>query len=547
LKLSSLVKAITMDGKCQQIKSMSFPDMLKKSDTIKTTSEENKNSGIFYGNCEYSDFYLDPDIASIHYKAQDVKPSGLFVAIPGHKADGHDFIDIAIGKGASAIVAQKKSVKNSIIIEVENTRKALGRIAAKYYGNPSEKLVIIGITGTNGKTTTAYLVESILQKAGFRTGVIGTINCRYSGKTFPSPVTTPESLDLQKILSEMVTDGITHVVMEVSSHAIDLFRIESCFFDCAVFTNLTQDHLDYHKNMEGYWAVKKRLFTESLVTGPKKEKAFAVINCDNERGRVLSGILSAKCIKTGSDSGCTVYTKNSTVNTMGIKALISTPESSFTIESDLVGKHNIENIISAVGVASGLGISSEIIKNGIESLSVIPGRLEKINNVAGISVYVDYAHTPDAIKNVLLSLRPIAKGRLICVFGCGGDRDKTKRPLMGELAASLSDFAVITSDNPRTEDPMEIINQILTGIKQNNTDRYDESSGLSLLPYKRGYLVEPDRKKAIHLGIKIAEADDIVLIAGKGHETYQLIGKDSFPFDDRQEARLALSQIETER
>jgi len=488
----------------------------------------------------------DPDIGSIHYRAQDVKPSGLFVAIPGHKADGHDFIDAAMEKGASAIVVQKKMVKNSIIIEVENTRKALGRIAAKYCGNPSEKLVIIGITGTNGKTTTAYLVESILHAAGFKTGVIGTINCRYSGKTFPSPVTTPESLDLQQILSEMVNDGITHVVMEVSSHAIDLFRIESCFFDAAVFTNLTQDHLDYHTNMESYWEVKKKLFTESLVTGPKKEKAFAVINCDDKRGKVLSGNLSVKCIKTGSDTGCTVYATNSTINARGIKTLISTPESSVEIESDLVGKHNIENIRSAAGVAFGLGISLDIIKKGIESLSVIPGRLERINNKTGISVYVDYAHTPDALKNVLLSLRPITKNRLICVFGCGGDRDKTKRPLMGEEVARLSDIAVITSDNPRTEDPMEITDQILTGIKRNTTNRY-EPTEYRLLTDKKGYFVEPDRKKAIHLGIKIAEAGDVILIAGKGHETYQLIGKDSFPFDDRQEAMSALLQIETKR
>ncbi|MGB5157815.1 UDP-N-acetylmuramoyl-L-alanyl-D-glutamate--2,6-diaminopimelate ligase [Desulfobacterium sp. N47] len=542
MKLSSLVKAMATDGNCQQIKSVSFPDMLKQSDTIKSIPEENKNSGIFYGNSEYTEFYLDPDIASVHYKSQDVKPSGIFVAVPGHRADGHDFVDMAIEKGAFAIVVQKKTVKDSIIIEVENTRKALGRIAAEFYGNPSEKLVIIGITGTNGKTTTAYLIESILQTAGFKTGVIGTINCRYSGKTFPSPVTTPESLDLQKILSEMVIDGVTHVVMEVSSHAIDLFRIEGCFFDSAVFTNLTQDHLDYHKNMESYWAVKKKLFTESLAAGPKKEKAFTVINCDDERGKALSGILSTKCIKTGSDSECDIYASNSRIDTLGIKALISTPESTFSIESELVGKHNIENIMSAAGVASGLGISSEIIKKGIKSLSVIPGRLEKINNEAGISVYVDYAHTPDALKNVLLSLRPIVKGRLICVFGCGGDRDKTKRPLMGELAGDLSDFAVITSDNPRTEDPTEIINQIITGIKRNKIDRY-EPTAPSLFSDKKGYVVEPDRKKAIHLGINIAKAGDVVLIAGKGHETYQLIGKDSFPFDDRLEAGFALSQI----
>ncbi len=509
LKLSSLINAVTFGDDLIQIK---------------------------------TNFYSDPDIGSIHYRAQDIKPSGLFVAIPGHKADGHDFIDMAIEKGASAIVVQKPVVKNSIIIEVENSRKALGRLAAKYYGNPSEKLVIIGITGTNGKTTTAYLIESIFQAAGFNTGVIGTINCRYSGKTFPSPVTTPESLDLQHILSEMLIDGITHVVMEVSSHAIDLYRIENCFFDAAVFTNLTQDHLDYHKSIENYWEVKKKLFTESLVTGPKKDKAFAVVNCDNEKGKTLSGIVSVKCITSGSDPGCTVHAADSIIDAKGIKALISAPEASIGIESDLVGKHNIENIMCAVGVASGLGISSGIIKKGIESLSVIPGRLERINNDTGISVYVDYAHTPDALKNVLLSLRPVVKGRLICVFGCGGDRDKTKRPLMGNLAASLSDFAVITSDNPRTEDPMEIINQILTGIKQNEIHRLEPADSVNLLNIK-GYIVEPDRKRAITLGINMAKNSDLVLIAGKGHENYQLIGKNSFPFDDRQEAILALSQI----
>jgi UDP-N-acetylmuramoyl-L-alanyl-D-glutamate--2,6-diaminopimelate ligase/murE/murF fusion protein len=546
LKLSYLVEAINIDGNYQQIKSVSFPNVHIHSDAIKIKSGENLYSGIFQQHPENTDYCLDPDIGSIHYKAQDVKPSGLFVAIPGHRADGHDFIDMAIDKGASAIVVQKEVAKYSIIIEVENTRKALGRIAAKFYGNPSEKLVVIGITGTNGKTTTAYLVESILKAAGFKTGVIGTINCRYSGKTFPSPVTTPESLDLQQILSEMLTDGITHVVMEVSSHAIDLSRIESCFFDAAVFTNLTQDHLDYHKDMESYWEVKKKLFTESLPTGPKKKTAFAVINCNNEKGKELSGNLSVKCIKTGYDPGCSVFASDSNINVTGIKTSISTHKSSFEIKSGLVGKHNIENIMSAVGVALGLGISSEIIKKGIESLSVIPGRLERINNKSGISVYVDYAHTPDALKNVLLSLKPITKRNLICIFGCGGDRDKTKRPLMGELVANLSDFAIVTSDNPRTEDPIKIIEQILTGIKKNKIEKYEPTGG-ELSIDKRGYLVEPDRKKAIHLGIKIAGIGDVVLIAGKGHETYQLIGKDSFPFDDRQEARLALLQLETKR
>ncbi|MDQ1331428.1 MAG: UDP-N-acetylmuramoyl-L-alanyl-D-glutamate--2,6-diaminopimelate ligase [Thermodesulfobacteriota bacterium] len=481
----------------------------------------------------------DPDIGSVHYRAQDVRPGGLFVAIPGHTADGHDFADEAIARGALAIVVQKPMKKNIIIIETCNTRKALGNIAAKFYGNPSEKLTVIGVTGTNGKTTITYLIESVLTAAGFKTGVIGTINYRYSGKSFPNPVTTPESLDLQRILFEMTKEGITHVVMEVSSHAIDLCRTESCFFDAAVFTNLTQDHLDYHGNMEAYWICKKRLFTELLFSGPKNEKAFAVINCDDKKGKELSVTLKDRCITTGSSAEYAVYCSDFILGTEGIEALISTPRGAFRIKSNLVGKHNVENILCAAGTASGFGISTEIIKKGIESVLVIPGRLERIISDSGVPVYVDYAHTPDALKNVLLSLRPITRGRLISVFGCGGDRDRTKRPIMGEIATTLSDLAIITSDNPRTEDPEEIISQIAAGISRNNIHRYDTKE---LTPFfnKQGYAVEPDRKKAIHLSILTAREGDTVLIAGKGHETYQIIGKNTIPFDDREEAKSAV-------
>lgn len=486
------------------------------------------------------DISPDPDIGSVHYSARDVVPGGLFVAIPGHKADGHDFIDEATARGASAVVVQKPVKKKSVIIEVGNTRKALGSIAAEYYGNPSRKLVLIGVTGTNGKTTITYLIESILTAAGFKTGVIGTINYRYSGKNFPNPVTTPESLDLQRILSGMRIEGVTHVVMEVSSHAIDLFRIEKCFFDSAVFTNLTRDHLDYHKDMESYWLCKKKLFTEILFSGPKKEKAFAVINCDDNKGKELSGALKNRIITTGSHAGYAVNSTDFILGAEGIKALISTPQGSFEIKSKLAGKHNIENILCAAGVASGLGISPETIKKGIESVSVIPGRLERINGDSEAAIYVDYAHTPDALKNVILSLRPITKGRLISVFGCGGDRDSTKRPLMGEIAATLSDLAVITSDNPRTEDPFEIISQITAGVSRSDLYRYQTEE---LTPFfdKHGYAVEPDRKKAINLSVKTARQGDTVLIAGKGHETYQIIGNTTIPFDDRQEARHAVS------
>ncbi len=340
----------------------------------------------------------------------------------------------------------------------------------------------------------------------------------------------------------MVKDGITHVVMEVSSHALNLCRIENCFFDAAVFTNLTHDHLDYHKNMETYWSCKKILFTDILVSGPKKEKAFAVINCDDIRGKELSETLSTKCIKTGLNSAYNVHAINSRLSQEGIEAAVSTPQGSFHFKSNLVGKHNIENILCAAGLGSGLAISPETIKNGIESVRVIPGRLERIDNTLKRSVYVDYAHTPDALKNVLLSLRPITKGRLISVFGCGGNRDRTKRPLMGEIAASLSDIAVITSDNPRTEDPLDIIQEIADGVIRKKIRRYDASE-LTQDFNGRGYVTEPDRRKAIRLGINASRPGDTVLIAGKGHENYQITGEIRIQFDDRQEAKLALSSI----
>lgn len=515
---------------------------LVKDIVLKETAEANGYSGNPYPAANEAFFLHDPEIGSVHYRAQDVKPSGLFVAIPGHSADGHDFIDEAVARGACAVVLQKPVKGDFIGIQVENARKALAEISAKFYGNPSIKLVVIGITGTNGKTTISYIIESILSSSGFKVGVIGTINYRFLGKIFPNPVTTPESLDLQRILYEMAKEGVTHVVMEVSSHALDLFRVENCFFDAAVFTNLTHDHLDYHGDIESYWSCKKRLFTEILPYGPKKERAFAVVNCDDEKGKKLSETLTVKCIKTGSNPGYDIRTISSGLSSEGIEAEISTPHGNFSLRSGLVGKHNVENILCAAGIGAGLSISSKRIAEGIEAVRVVPGRLERIDNRSGISVYVDYAHTPDALKNVLLALRPITRGKLICVFGCGGDRDRTKRPLMGEIAATLADIAVITSDNPRTENPIDIIKEITDGVERKKIARYEPSEPARDYN-KRGYITEPDRKSAIRLGIKAALPGDTVLIAGKGHENYQIKGSAKIRFDDREEARLALSSV----
>ena len=489
----------------------------------------------------------DYEIGSIHYRAQEVKHNGLFVAVKGFKADGHDFIDEALIRGASAIVTREPINKKSVIIEVENTRKALAAISANFYGNVSEKLFIIGITGTNGKTTTAYIIESILAEAGFKVGVIGTINYRYSGRVFPNPMTTPESLDLQRILAEMHENGITHVVLEVSSHAIDLHRIDCCRIDIGVFTNLTREHLDYHGDMDSYWFCKKRLFTEHLKTGPRKGHISAVVNCDDKRGKGLYNLLSEASdsmpvISTGSTADKMIWPDNIKYSLTGIIGRISTKPGTFNFSSPLAGEHNLENILSATGVGIALGLFLPVIKAGIEKAGQIPGRLEFIPNKAGKFVFVDYAHTPDALEHVLSSLKSIQDnktGRIICVFGCGGDRDRGKRPKMGEIAGRFCDLAIITSDNPRTEDPMEIINRIIEGIKQTSLKEYDPKR-LTNGFWEKGYVVEPDRRKAIRLSITSADQGDIILIAGKGHETYQLIGGETFSFDDREEAREAL-------
>jgi len=498
----------------------------------------------------------DPEIGSIHYRAQEVAPGGLFVAVKGQTADGHTFIGQALEKQAAVIVVQNEvdpflliggraaaANQDPIIIRVADTRLALADLAARFYNHPSGHLTLIGITGTNGKTTVAYLIESILLAAGFKAGVISTINYRYAGKTFSNPMTTPESLDLQRILSEMLTAGVTHAVMEASSHAMELYRIQGCSFDVAVFTNLSQDHLDFHGDMSSYWSSKKKLFTEYLNKGPKKETATAVINCDDPKGRELANILSIPTIKTGSAPDCEITAETSQYGFVGTHGKVTTPPGGFDFKTPLVGIHNVENILSATGAATALEIAPAVIKAGLEKLAAIPGRLESITNRSGRYVYVDFAHTPDALENAISALKAIAPARIICVFGCGGDRDKAKRPLMGEIVARLCDLSIVTSDNPRTEEPMAIIDQIIPGIQKTDGIQYS-AQNLKEGFQKKGYVVEPDRRKAIELGIIASRPSDVVLIAGKGHEPYQIIGKTVIDFDDRNEARKALVKLD---
>ncbi len=526
---------------------MRLSDLLKTVDPIRFygLAAEQRGHVSDIGNTEHLD--PDPEISSIHYRAQDVRPGGLFVAIEGLAADGHDFIDEALARGASAIVTQKPIKNESIIIEVENTRKALAAISARFFLNPSEKLFLIGITGTNGKTTTAFLIEHILDRTGFHVGVIGTLNYRYAGKTFQNPMTTPESFDLQKILAEMLDNQVTHVVMEVSSHALDLYRVHHCKFDLAIFTNLTQDHLDYHKDMDSYWSCKKRLFTEILDANSKNDRVLAIINHNDERGRELSHNLEsrlgrASVLSTGFSDNNRIRPKYFSYDLSGITGKIFTPNGAFEFKSHLVGQHNMENILCATGVGIALGLSVDAVKHSIESVKAVPGRLESIPNDHHRFVYVDYAHTPDALENVLASLRECAPGRLICVFGCGGNRDKAKRPQMGDIAGRFSDLVVITSDNPRAEPPIKIIDQILEGTKKSMSHAFTPSD-LCEDSTKKGYVVEPDRKNAITLAIKVSRPNDAILIAGKGNEPYQIIGDKTIAFDDRKEAKKALSML----
>jgi UDP-N-acetylmuramyl-tripeptide synthetase len=482
---------------------------------------------------------LDPEIRGVYYRSQDVAPDGLFIAVKGFTADGHDYIAPAIERGAAAVVCQRPTAGAAVMVPVTNSRKALAAVSAAFYTHPSRKMNLIGITGTNGKTTTSYLIESILEQAGHTPGVIGTINYRFQGQAFDNPVTTPESLDLQRIMSDMLDAGVTHVIMEVSSHALDLYRVHGCAFDIGVLTNFTQDHLDYHKDMESYWACKRKLFTELLPAAARFKHPRSVINTDDPRGRDLADELDLPVLTTGQTNHNHIQACWSRFDLEGISARIDTPRGEIQIHSPLVGRHNLENILNAVGVGISLNIPPEVIAAGIHALGHVPGRLERVSNSMGRFVYVDYAHTPDALENALLALRSLTTERIFCVFGCGGDRDRDKRPQMGAIAARLSDVTVVTSDNPRTEDPDRIIADIESGVRKITRQRLSGEKG-AIGTDEGGYLLEPDRRAAIEMSISQSKPGDTVLIAGKGHEPYQIIGKQKLPFDDRKVAAAAM-------
>ncbi|MEO8705789.1 MAG: UDP-N-acetylmuramoyl-L-alanyl-D-glutamate--2,6-diaminopimelate ligase, partial [Kofleriaceae bacterium] len=463
----------------------------------------------------------DAAVGAVRSDSREVQPGDVFVAVRGIRADGHAFVDAVIAQGAAVIVVEREHPGVAIPqVIVPNAAAALGRLVARELGDPAKAMILLGITGTNGKTTTSYLLESILTAAGFKTGVIGTVSYRWPGGEIEAPYTTPTPQLLHGALAKMRAAGCTHVVMEVTSSAIAMDRIAGMDFAVAGFSNLTQDHLDIHGTMEAYRDAKRRLFRDHIPTG------VAVVNIDDPEGAGMGAQAPGRVVRVTADPAANreaelrVIEQDSSVR--GIVAKLATPSGIVDLEAKpLLGHYNVENLALAVGMCEAIGIPLAAIARGIAALPGVPGRVERVANDADLDILVDYAHTPDALRNVLAALRPLTKRRLICVFGCGGDRDPTKRPLMGAAVAELADLAVVTSDNPRTENPRAILDQILPAVPQ-------------------PFFVDVDRRTAIRAAIAEATPGDVVVIAGKGHEDYQVIGTTKHHFDDREEARDAV-------
>ncbi|RMG58047.1 MAG: UDP-N-acetylmuramoyl-L-alanyl-D-glutamate--2,6-diaminopimelate ligase [Deltaproteobacteria bacterium] len=476
-----------------------------------------------------ADFPLpDAEVRGIAVDSREVRDGDVFFALPGTREHGIRYLNDALTRGALLCVTDEAPPggKAERVILVPDAMDALCRASSHFYGNPSSSLTVVGVTGTNGKTTISYLLESIFESAGFRTGVVGTVNYRVGGKLIREGLTTPFPHQLQGALAEMRDCGARYSVVEVSSHGLAQGRVRGIEFSAAVFTNLSRDHLDYHGDMESYYSAKKRLFVEHLRGGD----ALSVVNVDCPYGKRLAGEAGGRVV-TCSLKGEGDFTAESALLTIGgIDANLRWGGGSLRVRSSLVGRHNLENILLASACALSLGIPPDRVEEGIEALKSVPGRLERVKVKQGAEFFVDYAHTPDGLRNVVEALIPFRTGRLIVVFGCGGDRDRGKRPIMGEVVASRADVTVVTSDNPRSEDPRAIIDEILPGCERAGAVR------VSSLPGNgpgRVYLVEPDRRKAIGLAVDMARPGDIVLVAGKGHETYQIIGQERIEFDDR--------------
>ncbi len=460
-------------------------------------------------------------IKGITSNSKQAKPGFVFVAIKGNRQDGSAFINEAIKNGSSIVVVQKNAPKIKIskkikLIAVHDCRKFLAETANKFYGFPSDKLKVAGITGTNGKTTISYLIEALAKKSGSACGVIGTINYRFKGKVIAAKNTTPGCVELQGLLAKMLSGGIKYCAMEVSSHALDQDRVSGINFSQAIFTNLTQDHLDYHKNLENYFLAKTKLF-RSLPAS-----SFAIINNDDSYGRRIKRLTKAKILTYGIKNPSMIMARDIDFGMHSTEFTLVAPKMKLRIKTNLAGRYNIYNILAAVGWGISEKINIKDIKSAIEKFKNVPGRLERVNCSKGYGIFVDYAHTPDALFNVISALRPLIKGKIVVIFGCGGERDKLKRPKMGKVVTGLADYAIITSDNPRSEDPQKIIEDICAGIVKDN------------------YCLRPERLEAIRTGLAMAKKGDCLLIAGKGHENYQILKNKVLRFSDQEVVRKCL-------
>lgn len=485
-------------------------------------------------------------IEALTCDSRSVQPGALFFALHGTQSDGHCFIENAVAAGAAAVVLEDEAFAPTGIpwLKVPDGRSAMGQLSARFNGDPTASRPLIGITGTNGKTTTTYLIEAILAAAGKPAAVLGTISYRCGAATIPASHTTPESTELQRAFRQLREAGAEAYIMEVSSHALEQKRIDGCHFDVGIFTNLTRDHLDYHVTMERYLEAKCRLFTELLVPTADKPVRRAVINMDDPYGAEIARRSVCPIISYGIRGNCDVRPLNVASSVNGITATMVTPLGEFDLASRLLGRFNLSNILAAVAAGVALNLPLEAIRQGIENHTTVPGRMERVINNFGVTCLVDYAHTGDALENVLATLKEIATGRIITLFGCGGDRDNGKRPIMGRIAVAMSDLAIVTSDNPRTEDPAIILAQIREGIVTGEYGSIREYGPEELRDgfVEKGFTILENRREAIKLAIGLARPDDIILLAGKGHEDYQIIGKTKHHFDDREEAAAAFTE-----
>ena len=484
---------------------------------------------------------LSAEVLDVTDDSRQVKQGSIFVAVRGTQVDGHDFTEQALVNGAVGIIQEhslpaqpedriQPPQTSTPVVIVKDSKNALGLLASRLHGDPSFHLNMIGVTGTNGKTTVTHLIRALLESAGKKSGVIGTVGYFIGSEFYPASHTTPGAVHLQELLRKMAQAGLDSAILEVSSHALALGRVAGCEFDVAVFTNLTQDHLDFHADMQEYFEAKQLLFTDLLASTQKTNSKRAVVNVDDEWGAKLVRSCRAPVWTYGIRVDSDVQARKIDFSLDGTQFQVTTPHETLLIRSQLVGEHNVYNVLAAIAVGLELGMSPKVIESSIALVKNVPGRFERIEQGQDFTVIVDYAHTEDALLRVLLTAQSLKRNKIITVFGCGGDRDKGKRPKMGQVAVRHSDLAILTSDNPRTEDPMTILQDIEEGILQIPK------------PMRSDYRMIPDRREAIEAAINAAESNDIVLIAGKGHEDYQIVGTSRLDFDDRHIAREALQQ-----